>query len=195
MKRRVSLTNGVTALAVLAAGFAAWSALQPRDIHGSLALPPGVVPPPPAGPVVAGTGMIEPSSNFVNIAARQSGIVTEVDAVPGQVVAQGTPLFKVDDVRFAAQLAYATADEAGARAVLAADEARLVLQRAMVDQSMADTEGAQAEMRRSELDNARYASLGVNQVSSTQRVEAAAADMRKAAAQVHRSQAALDARA
>lgn len=84
---------------------------------------------PPAPPVseparspfsysIAGSGIIESSSENIAISTNIAGVVTEVMVKPGQRVKAGDPLFKVDDRSLKAEL--------GARkAALAAAEAQL----------------------------------------------------------------------
>jgi HlyD family secretion protein len=60
-------------------------------------------------PSVAGAGVVEPSSETINIGTSLAGLVTRVYVMPGQQVARGAPLFAVDDRAIRAQI-----DEAGA---------------------------------------------------------------------------------
>lgn len=70
-------------------------------------------------PRVAGSGMVEPSSEIVDIGTAVSGLVSAVLVRPGDYVARGHPLFAVDDRSVRARLAEARAGIAQARAALA----------------------------------------------------------------------------
>lgn len=115
---------------------------------------PAVAPPSAAddlGPVVAGLGIIEPSSETIDVASPLPGIAEEVLVLAGAKVERGTPLFRLEArdvlarkrtlesqleasrVRIEAAIAAMQAREAGAKAAeaglveakLGADEARL----------------------------------------------------------------------
>lgn len=63
---------------------------------------------------IAGTGVTEPSSELVDIAAHVSGVVTKVFVSPGDQVLKGDPLFEIDSRNARAALV-----EASARSVTA----------------------------------------------------------------------------
>ena len=65
---------------------------------------------------VAGTGIVEPSSELVQVGTALSGLVTDLYVTPGQMVERGEPLFTVDTRSIRAQLreAQAAVTEAGA---------------------------------------------------------------------------------
>ncbi len=67
-------------------------------------------------PSVAGAGVVEPSSEIIEIGTSLPGVVTRVFVEPGQQVAKGTPLFTVDDRATRARIAEANAAIANAQA-------------------------------------------------------------------------------
>lgn len=70
-------------------------------------------------PRVAGAGVVEPSSEIVDIGTAVSGLVSRVLVRPGDYVSRGQPLFAVDDRAIRARLAEAGASVAQARAAIA----------------------------------------------------------------------------
>lgn len=79
-------------------------------------------------PRVAGSGVVEPSSELVSIGTSLSGLVTDVLVQPGDYVTRGQPLFTVDDRAQRARLtensaAIAQAEAAIAEAVSASETA------------------------------------------------------------------------
>lgn len=61
------------------------------------------------GSVVAALGVVEPSSETISVAAELPGVVREVLVRPGDAVAQGAPLFRLDTRAVQAQLGAARA--------------------------------------------------------------------------------------
>jgi multidrug efflux pump subunit AcrA (membrane-fusion protein) len=85
-------------------------------------------PPKPTGELadaarVAGSGVVEPASEVIDIGSALSGLVTDLRVSPGDRVDRGQPLFLVDDRAARAQLAEANAAIAEARAAIAEAEA------------------------------------------------------------------------
>lgn len=68
---------------------------------------------------VAGSGVVEPSSELIQIGSALSGLVTRVAVQPGSRVGRGEVLFTVDDRAARAQLREAEAAIAAARAGIA----------------------------------------------------------------------------
>ncbi|MBT8428054.1 MAG: biotin/lipoyl-binding protein [Erythrobacter sp.] len=68
---------------------------------------------------VAGSGIVEPSSELVQIGSALSGLVTGLYVQPGDRVSEGQTLFTVDDRAVRAQLREANAAIAEARAAIA----------------------------------------------------------------------------
>jgi multidrug resistance efflux pump len=89
---------------------------------------PAEQPPKPAGelaegPRVAGTGLVEPASEIIDIGSALSGLVTSVRVEPGDSVAAGDMLFAVDARAARARLSEAEAAIREARAAIAEAEA------------------------------------------------------------------------
>lgn len=53
---------------------------------------------------VAGTGVVEPSSEEIDIGSHISGVVDQVYVAPGELVTQGQPLFRIDTRDIAARV-------------------------------------------------------------------------------------------
>ena len=101
---------------------------------------PGRQPPSASGelanePRVAGAGIVEPSSELIEIGTALSGLVTDLRVQPGQFVDKGQPLFTVDTrtIRARAQETQAAIGEASA----AIGEARAAIQEARAAESTA----------------------------------------------------------
>lgn len=74
---------------------------------------------------IVGTGVTEPSSEVVDIAAHVSGIVAKVFVVPGDHVSAGQPLLEIDSRNARAAVAEAAARAATARQSIAAAQTSL----------------------------------------------------------------------
>lgn len=96
----------------------------------------GASTPPPAPPVsapatspfpatVAGSGIIEASSENIAIAAPAGGVITNVFVKAGEVVTAGTPLFTLDDRELRAELLVNESELAVAEAELTDARSRL----------------------------------------------------------------------
>ena len=112
-------------LAVIAILVSAWLILgsQPEQV---LAQPDQTPPTAPAGAAtVAGSGVVEPMGELVEIGAFIPGVVDRVFVEPGQNVTQGQPLFSIDGRDARAAIAEATAQVASFRAQLAQAQANL----------------------------------------------------------------------
>jgi multidrug efflux pump subunit AcrA (membrane-fusion protein) len=95
-----------------------WNGLPDREITE-----PEQQPPKPSGDLaggarVAGTGLVEPASEIIDIGSALSGLVTDLRVGPGDRVAKGQPLFLVDDRAARARLAEANAAIREARAAI-----------------------------------------------------------------------------
>ena len=77
-------------------------------------------------PTVAGAGVVEPSSEVIDIGTSLSGLVTKVFVTPGQQVERGAPLFAVDDRAVRSQINEANAAIARAQSARAAARTALV---------------------------------------------------------------------
>lgn len=109
-----------------------------------IVVPPPTVPPgaSPFSDRVSGSGVVEPSSELIELGAPVSGIVESVAVHEGQMVRKGDPLFVIDRRAWQAQAE-------SSRARLAAAEARLAQARSLpraetVQQAEARVAAAQA---------------------------------------------------
>jgi HlyD family secretion protein len=71
-------------------------------------------------PSIAGSGVVEPSSETIDIGTSLPGLVSRVFVSPGQQVRRGAPLFTVDDRAIRAQISEANASIARAQSTRAA---------------------------------------------------------------------------
>ncbi|MGB3808102.1 MAG: efflux RND transporter periplasmic adaptor subunit [Erythrobacter sp.] len=86
-------------------------------------------PPRPQGELadsarVAASGLVEPSSEIIDIGSALSGLVTDLRVQPGDRVERGQPLFTVDDRAVRSQLGEAEAQIGEARAAIAEAQAQ-----------------------------------------------------------------------
>jgi multidrug efflux pump subunit AcrA (membrane-fusion protein) len=90
-------------LAVVGVVFAIWTVVTgSRPVP---AAPPVAQPaPPPFASYVAGSGIIEPSTQNIAVGTHVSGVVTEIFVKVGNTVKAGDPLFKLDDRALQAEL-------------------------------------------------------------------------------------------
>jgi HlyD family secretion protein len=183
MTRNRYLTHGLPAVAAVLFGFSLWSVLGGTGTSAMIH-PPAEPPVNPYPTAVAGTGLVEPSSEVVAVAVELGGVVSRMLVSPGQLVAAGEPLFAIDDRRYAAVMEEAAAALRAAEAELGTIDRRIALQQASVERSIADVTAAEAERERALLDRARYARLAAHDWASRQREEEATADARKAEATV-----------
>jgi HlyD family secretion protein len=121
---------------------------------------------------VAGTGVVEPSSEIVEIAAHVPGVVARVWVTPGQQVAAGQPLLAIDDRAARAAVNEAAAAARTARASISAAQTALAVAQNQyaLYQNVADERAvAQQEVitRRDAVANAR-ANLAVAQAQARQ---------------------------
>jgi multidrug resistance efflux pump len=91
--------------AIGALGFAAYSVATTQPDRQTT-VPSNTPPTAPAGngAMVSGAGIVEPSSELIEIGAQRPGIVTRVAVQPGQLVGQGELLFTIDPRDAQAQL-------------------------------------------------------------------------------------------
>lgn len=127
-KRLSQFTLPAVALGLFA--FAVTTTIRPQL---GRAAPPIAPPAAPYAAQVGAVGVVEPASEMITIAADLPGVVREVYVRPGDMVAKGAPLFRLDDRAQSAALAQAEA-EARAAEIAAADEGqRLQLFKAVKD--------------------------------------------------------------
>lgn len=109
-------------IAVIAILLSAWLIIGSQP-ERALAQPEKTPPTNPAGngSSVAGSGVVEPASELIEIGAHIAGVVDRVYVEPGQTVGQGQPLFSVDsrDARAAVAEAAAQVEALRAQAVQA----------------------------------------------------------------------------
>lgn len=123
MLRNVSFARQILpALAMIGVAVAAWlifAGLPDRSTAEPVEQPPKAVGKLANGPRVAGAGVVEPSSEVIDIGSALSGLVTDVLVKPGDRVAKGNVLFLVDARAARAQLNQAAAAINEARAAIA----------------------------------------------------------------------------
>jgi membrane fusion protein (multidrug efflux system) len=132
-------------------------------------------------------------SDITVISPKIEGYIKEVRAADNQTIGAGQVLFVVDDRDFAAKVAQAEAAVATADAAVTTYDSRMDLQRSMIEQAKAEIAAAEADQLRTQRDFQRYTLLAATDFASRQRLEAAEADDRKAAAAVAQKRAALTA--
>jgi multidrug efflux pump subunit AcrA (membrane-fusion protein) len=105
MKWKFVLLPVLAVIGIFAAIFTVRKQNQP------LPAPPPTVPPmaSPYGDRVSGSGIVEPSSELIELGAPVSGLVEEVMVKEGQHVTKGDPLFVIDRRALASQLGNANA--------------------------------------------------------------------------------------
>jgi membrane fusion protein, multidrug efflux system len=116
------------------------------------------------------------------IAPKVAGFVAAVAVTDNQRVHAGDLLVKLDDRDYRAQLARAQAAVAAQEAILANLDAKRRLQQAVIVQAQAAVDAAAAEQLRAGLDVDRYRKLAAVEYASTQRLQQADADNKKAVA-------------
>jgi membrane fusion protein, multidrug efflux system len=133
------------------------------------------------------------ASDISLISPKIEGYIKEVRVEDNQHVTAGQVLFVIDDSDFAAKVAQASGAVASEEATVATFATRHDYQVAMINQAAAATHSAEAEVNRANLDEERYVSLMTSAVATKQRYESAEADAVKAAANLLKAQAALEA--
>lgn len=148
--------------------------------------PPQQIPPRATGALangdrVAGAGVVEPSSEIVDIGTALSGLVMSLNAEPGSYVAKGDLLFLVDDRAARARLREAEAAIREAHAAIAeADTARTTAQRQLALYRQIDDTAAvsRTEVVRAEGEAAAAASRAALARARREAAKAAAASAR-----------------
>ena len=125
------------------------------------------------------------------IAPKVSGLIAQVLVTDNQTVRAGELLVKIDDRDYRAALDKATGAVEAQRATLANLDATGRLQEAMIAQAEAEVAAAEAEVARSGFDVVRYRHLAADQFASTQRLQQADADSKKALAGAGKAKAAV----
>ena len=96
-----------------------------RQLQQTQATPPQADGAFNGAPSVAGSAVVEPSSEIISIGTSLPGLVTRVYVEPGQQVSRGQPLFAVDDRDIRARIAEADASINRARSARTAAQAAL----------------------------------------------------------------------
>jgi membrane fusion protein, multidrug efflux system len=125
------------------------------------------------------------------IAPKVAGFISQVAVRDNQAVHAGDLLVKLDDRDYRAALAKATAAVDVKQATLANLDATRRLQQAMVAQAAARVSAANAEIVRARDDEGRYRQLSSGGAASTQLLQKAEADYKKALASGQQAGAAV----
>ncbi|MEA2955499.1 MAG: rane fusion protein multidrug efflux system [Alphaproteobacteria bacterium] len=123
------------------------------------------------------------------VAPKVGGYIVSVDVEDNQRLEPGQVLFRIENSDYRARVEQARAEVEGRRAAFEGAKSQLQLQRSLIAQAEADARSTAAEDERARADFDRYTQLAAKDVTSTQRVDIARADARKAAAAVAVSQA------
>lgn len=124
------------------------------------------------------------------IAPKVAGFIEQVAVSDNQAVQAGDLLVKLDDRDYRAALARAEAAAEAQRATLANLDATRRLQLAIIEQARASVSAAEAEVKRSHDDEARFRDLSAHSAASIQVYQKAEADYKEALAQDQKSRAA-----
>lgn len=123
------------------------------------------------------------------ISPKVQGYVSALPIADNEEVKAGQILVRIDDADFRARVAQAEANVAAAQAGIEAQQAAIAnldsqtaQQRNMIAQAEAAVLSAEAEVERAQLDYTRYETLVKLSAAPRQRLEAATADLSKAAA-------------
>jgi HlyD family secretion protein len=140
---------GRVALPVIALGLIGFAVATLSPQENAKAEPPAA---PATAPdtnetVVAALGVIEPSSETIGVASELPGVVREVFVRPGDLVAPGAPLFRLDGRALSASLEAQIANAEQARANSAASNSRVAPLQANVATAMASIAQAQAALQ------------------------------------------------
>lgn len=106
-----------------------WNGLPDRELSAPDKDPPRATGDLANSPRVAGAGLVEPSSEIIDIGTALSGLVTDLRVQAGDYVEQGQVLFVVDDRAARARISETNAAIAQARAAIS--EAQTARQTAM----------------------------------------------------------------
>ncbi|MFL0355506.1 HlyD family secretion protein [Erythrobacter sp. GH1-10] len=108
----------IAVIGIIAAVFYIVSDLPDREVAEPQQQPAKATGDLANAPRVAGSGLVEPASEIIDIGSALSGLVTDVRVEPGDRVEKGEPLFLVDARAARARLAEANAAIAEARAAI-----------------------------------------------------------------------------
>lgn len=120
--RNLSLSRNIlpiiAVIGLLCAAVFIWSGQPDRTLSEPEQNPPRATGALAQADRVAGAGVVEPSSEIIDIGSAVAGLVMSVAVQPGDFVAAGAPLFTVDGRAVQAQLREAEAAIAQARAAM-----------------------------------------------------------------------------
>jgi len=127
------------------------------------------------------------------ISPKIAGYVREVRVVDNQQVRTGDVLAVIDDTDFAARAAETQATVAAGDAAITGIDRKLEWQASMIEAAKANVVSAQAELARAQPNYERYKKMVATNVVARSDYDEAEAALRKAEAEVARTQAALTA--
>jgi membrane fusion protein, multidrug efflux system len=127
------------------------------------------------------------------ISPKIAGYIAAVRVENNQFVHKGDVLFVIDDSDFKARALAADAAVASEKAAIATYDSRLALQRAVIEEAMAEVSSDEADLAQREADYRRYKALVTSDFASRQQFEQAEAAARKSTAALAKSRAALGA--
>ena len=142
----VAVALGLTAVRIIAAN-------QPEDTRIVLEKPPATAP--AAAQLIAGAGVVEPSSELVAIAPAVPGVIESVAVTVGQKVSQGDVLFTLDSRAPKAELAQREAALLAAQRRLG--EAQVQLDESAASLKLYEAIGDARAMTQEELIRRRFA--------------------------------------
>ena len=147
-------------IGIIAAVFMVWRSLPNREPQTATLTPPTTPKEQRDSGSVAGSGVVEPSSELIDIGTPLSGVVEQLYVTAGQQVSAGTPLFRIDTREARAALEQAEAQaRSGVQGIAAAQTRLRVAQnqlalfrgvsdaRAISRLELVDREGAVADAR------------------------------------------------
>ncbi|WP_374631464.1 HlyD family secretion protein [Ferrovibrio sp.] len=123
------------------------------------------------------------------ISSKISGYLQSLEAVENRRVKAGDVLFRIDDADYRAKLAQAEALLATRRAAMDIVDRQLNTQQASIAEAEASLRSSRADLTRTDDDLRRYNQLASGQYVSTQKLETAQTDQRKAKAALERAEA------
>ena len=184
MKIKQTLARWGIPLVALLLAFTAYRIIagnQPQDNRMTLANPPATAP--AAVELIAGAGLVEPSSELLAIAAASPGVIDAVHVQVGQSVRRGEVLFTLDARAARAELVQREAALLVARQQVA--EAQVLLQERRASLALYEGIGDARAMTTEELQRRRFAvdtavarvasaEAGVGQAQAAVRVAATA---------------------
>lgn len=113
----------IAVIGLLAAVFFIWSGQPDRELSEPERTPPRATGELADAARVAGSGVVEPSSEIIDIGTALSGLVTDLRVQPGDYVNKGQPLFTVDTRAIRSQMRQTAASISEARAAIAEAQA------------------------------------------------------------------------